>query len=219
MQAIFPFGRAAVVVVALCLAALSGQAQQVIFSNLGAGDSYDASLAYNVKGPAAFGERQYVANTFIPTGSDYQLSKIELPLALVGGVDQVDVRLMTDDGGLPGTTLESFTLTGLPADPGQMLTATSTLHPVLHQGTDYWCAITPAGDTQAHWFLNNTGSTGPCAENTLGLWALMDTPQTQGAFMVEGAPVRGILDTPEPGPLAVATGAILAGAAYRRRRR
>lgn len=110
------------------------------------------------------------------------------------GTNQVELWLMSDAGGAPGSIIESFSFTGAMGVLGQMnppLTAVSVLRPELQAGTQYWLiASAPAADTDAAWNLNNQGATGPLAFRwSGGAWGI--TSDTQGAFRIQ--------DIPEPG--------------------
>ena len=178
------------------------RSQQILFSNLGPQDAYDSGVSYAVRGPAAYGERQWIADRFTLADGVYRLDEAALPLIRDSGTDRMNLFLLSDAGGLPGMVLDTFTLTGIPSQSSALLSAYSTQHPLLTGGTAYWFGVTPTSDTEARWFLNSTGQLGPCAENSLGLWSAETPDPMQGAFQLSGVLVSGSA-TPEPGTWAL----------------
>jgi hypothetical protein len=107
-----------------------------------------------------------------------------------------------DAGGSPGTIIEGpINVTGLAAfvSGGSVITANSTLHPYLLEGTPYWLVAYAANaDTCAVWNWNSTGDTGTSTNlvfnnipSPTGPWS-PDPGDTRGAFEIDGNPA---LDT------------------------
>src|SRR5262249_48593365 len=76
----------------------------VIYNNLGPGDTYQTGVGWTLGLPGTY---QDVGNRFTPAGTSYTLDTIALALGYVTGTNAVDVALMTDAGGLPGLVIES----------------------------------------------------------------------------------------------------------------
>ena len=215
---------AAIIAVAAVLA-VAGQATAVpIFSTLGPGDSYHAWSGYDVGRPGYEWDRadQW---SFIET-KPYTLDSIEIVLKQVYsgcspvGANKIDVWLATDAGGVPGTLIEGWSFDGKLKIHPQILMGTSSLHPVLDPGTNYWLvASTPDGSTWAEWIKSDPADLG-VQDRKLGgsgSWQVY-TNITLGAFRINATPVEIPPVVPVPGALVLGSiGLGLLG--YFRRRR
>ena len=179
----------------ICLPASAG----VIYSNLGPGDSFAADGCTLGLGGGVCGYQFQAATSA-------NVTSIELVAFLVDGDTGLDVWLKSDNGGLPGTTLEHFQLAAgsLLAD-GKLFSLPSLLNPPLTSGSSYWLlATTTNPDAWATWNYTDPAVLGTSYffdgtdETTL-------SGETMGAFRVNGTSS----DIPEPGTLSM----LLAGAA------
>ena len=164
----------------------------VIFSNFGAGDSYQTNVGRTVGSPGDFAAAMYFD---APASSNYAFDGFDLAAWYVAGTDAITAQLMTSSGGLPGTTLESFSLTPSPY-PSSILSATSVLHPTLTAGGRYWLAVAPSDSTTwAAWNFADS-DTRDSAESYDGgaTWSLLPAVGN-GAFRIYGSPA---LPVPEP---------------------
>jgi len=102
-----------------------------------------------------------LAMGFTPS-STYMLDDIALAVELISGVNQLDVWLARDSGGLgPGAILESFhfgnAMSPYGSSLGSVLTATSAIHPLLQASTLYWLVadVPDVEGTEAAWILTS----------------------------------------------------------------
>lgn len=213
--------RNAIFVVVVTLLVISAQATGVpIYSTLGPGNSYDLYLGYDIGRPGYEWDR---GEQFTFGGPSYTLDSVEIVLEQVyidcipvGGLGMtVDVWLMTDAGGKPGTIIEGWSFDSLDISPNIFL-LNSAAHGVLTPGTPYWLvASTPDPGAEAEWLKSS-----PIVLGTHGRrldsdpWEIYNNI-TQGAFRINGTPVV----PPVPAPGAVILGGIgLALIGYLRRR-
>ena len=144
---------------------------EAIFSNLGAGDTYDCCQGWTVYGSSAPIATDR-ASPFVPD-NDYTLDSIELALTWLGSTNSAEVWLLSDDAGLPGDILESFLLTDFPpflSTDTALASATSTLHPLLVAGTQHWVATSASGSSDLSFNWNITGDTGLASRDNSGPW-------------------------------------------------
>lgn len=129
-------------------------ASLILYSSYGPGDTYGVSAA-----PIGFAN-QGQANYFIPADT-VELESIEVTLALAydGTAAPITFRLQADNAGLPGTVIETYTVT--PTDlfnstfrPPQTLNSLS--HPLLLANATYWVTATMTSGS-AFWFISPTG--------------------------------------------------------------
>jgi hypothetical protein len=169
----------------------------VIFSNLGAGDSFGITSGWVVGNRTTpFGSITLeIAAAFTPA-SDAVFSGADYPAELFDQPGDLTVALrVTGPSGTPDTALETFTVPA-PMLPS-LVSVQSSLNPVLNAGTEYWLDI--SSSTAAVWLDNDQGGRGPIAanENQLGFVLLTDfggNPPVQPAFRVNGDPL-GLSDT------------------------
>lgn len=174
--------------IAMLLAAASSFCKaDVVFSDLGPGNTYNCCLNWGIGIPPF---DTISAMSFTPSSS-FDLNQIDLGLTWLGNTNSVIVSLKSDSAGLPGATIESWTVSSLPS-PGSdhALVTVAPVSPVgLVGGQQYWIAAAPgASDTLAIWNWNVIGATGSYAQSLLG-GAFIGNNGTLGAFDVLGTPV------------------------------
>lgn len=174
---------------------------QVVFSNFGPGDTYIVLGGWGVlsAGPnVPFSSN--AGESFTP-GGNFRLERIEVAMGIAQGAEsfspnEVDVTLMTDEGGAPGTVIETlrFDNLGLSGSLLPPLAKDSVLRPVLTAGTRYWLvASAPVPDTLLVWHQNLINSigphacSGPCIGTQIGQWFIHN--DVQGAFRITGTPI------------------------------
>lgn len=184
-------------VLLICAAALPVQAG-VIVNTFGPGDAYDCCSGWTIGYP---GSAYVQGDAFTPAGN-VTLGMIELAVSLVSGSNELDVWLMSDAGGQPNATIESFHFSGAMGVFGNLnppLSANSALHPVLTGGTQYWLiASAPEANTWAAWNYNSIGALGLRALrwDTQPSWSVYQD-STLAAFRISSLET-GI---PEPGTM------------------
>ena len=196
----------------------------VVFTNLGSNNTYITNTFNVVRGATAdppFGSADQ-ANAFTVGSTDYVFSSAQVALdfcgggALLGckGTDQIDILLLSDASGLPGSVLETIPLSGIadigyPAS-GALVTANATAPVTLKANTAYWLGATVlAADSYFGWFVNNTGDHSFATRVNGGPWNPPNQPATlAAAFQINGTPV------PEPGGFCVVTIPLLMWGAY-----
>jgi hypothetical protein len=120
----------------------------------------------------------------------------------------MDLWLMSDLNGLPGSIFEAISLANVPIQSGgcppsciapPLTHASSLLHPTLLSNTSYWVVASVSADTTASFFENSTGDLG-VAQRSAGVWH--DFPSEPAvAFRVNGTVVAATV--PEPTSIAL----------------
>ncbi|HOD36485.1 MAG TPA: VPLPA-CTERM sorting domain-containing protein [Syntrophales bacterium] len=157
-----------VVLLAILIAAIfsvSPAHSELIYSSLGPGDSFTTTSALVVgtyeEGPPPL---TLVATqwgfSFTPS-IDATLDSIKFAAVYNNGINGLNVILMSDSAGVPGTALEAFNFTDL-FPTGTLYTATSLLHPVMNQATKYWVVLAPQDNGTFGWYEDDS-KTGPLA--------------------------------------------------------
>jgi hypothetical protein len=205
----------------VCLCALAAStpgdaAATVVFTNFGAGLSYDTSRG-NPVGNAFDGNTYAEASTFT-SANPFVFDSLLIALSCTAcpAADPFTVALSSDKSDQPGAAIESFAVLG--ASLGALgarnapLVFNSLLHPMLSAGTRYWITVIADAHDSVAWNLNSTGDAADQAVSVDGgaTW-FSPSGNTPGAFEVLSA-------VPEPGTVALA-GAGLAWLLVRRRHR
>jgi hypothetical protein len=169
-----------------------------VYSNFGAGNSYNCCNGYTESGAGSFtGFNALQAMAFTnATGQNLTLTQIDIADSFVAGNNSMTLNLYADNGGVPGAVLESWTVNNLP-DLGTCCTIETvfdSMGVVLQNGATYFLA--PASDnvTWEAWNWNTTAASGAGALSTDGgaTWA-------PGPYDPNGAfDVLGKATVPEP---------------------
>lgn len=196
----------------------SGHAAPV-FSNFGAGLSYETSLGNSV-GDDGFGDLLVEAASFEPL-STAATSSVQVALSAVQSASNlapVTVSLRSNASGLPNAVLESWSIgigsLGSFGVYNAPLILPSIANPMLTAGTLYWLVVSSQANDLIAWNLNNTGDTHHTASSIDGgasFFSSSATDLTPGAFQINSVP--------EPGTTAVLALGLLGGAVRRYRSR
>jgi hypothetical protein len=178
----------------------------VVYSNLGAGSSYDTSRG-NIIGNDLEGDNLAAAVEFSP-GSTVSFTSLRIALSCLGlgwCPDDFTVSLNADNSGAPGSVIESFvvdhTLLGLFGNNNTLFVFNSVLNPVLTATVPYWITVMSSLNDTVVWNWNNTSSTSATNSSVDGGSSWYDSSglATPGAFEVDGNP----LGVPEPGTVSL----------------
>ena len=176
----------------------------VVFSNLGPGNSFsNISTVFSGAG-SGFGQ-SVLAVGFTPSGN-FTLTQIGVGLTYAFGGNSAILSLDSSSGGLPDGTIESWTVSGLPVFPNT--TILQTVMPVstvsLVSGTQYWIVVGPgANSTNAGWNRSLIDFTSPRAGSFNGGSSFVPASFPPGALEVLGNPVGN--EVPEPTSLVLVT--------------
>jgi hypothetical protein len=177
-------------------------ADSTLYSNLGSpGNLYYCCEGWTISGTGTLGTAYAVGEEFQVTAGG-NVSQIDVGVGYVEGTNLFKVSLDADNGGLPGTVLDTWGNLASPQILGGCcglitISGISGLH--LSIGTNYWLVVAPEDVDSTLWgawnFSNST--TGYLASSTDGgmTWT-NDGVNPQGAFDVLGGST-----TPEPSSL------------------
>ena len=179
------------------------------------GDNYDTGYGATIMQNYS-GYDWSQGNAFTVSGNDYYLDRVSAALSWVDGVNKIDLQIWDDNGGLPGSILESWTFTNQMGSFGNNnppLVGVSTLSPVLYAGETYYViAYAPTGPQWSAFNMNDFGYRLPRAvsQDDQASWSVSDGDAA--AFRVEGTIV------PEPGLISLGGLLLGAGALWLRRK-
>jgi hypothetical protein len=133
----------------------------VIYSNLGAGGSYQCCIGFTIGGSASPVGFNRAAMPFTPS-SNSQLVQIDVALGHVVGTNAATVQLANDNAGFPGAVIRTWTVAFQPsfgATTTTLTTAGGALIPVA-AGHKYWVIIQAlsGSNTWDAWNLNSTSA-------------------------------------------------------------
>jgi hypothetical protein len=189
-------GRNLLVVVVLLLSSPNIRGE-VVFSNLGPGDSVASLSSLLITGPDADlsglhpGNFDAAVAFTVNQAQGYTLDTVEVPLALWEGANSIAIRLYADNGGLPGIELGSRDLGAIPSAATLLTADFHTQSITLLPGASYWLAADTGQDTVVHWHFNEIGQLG-IAYRTAGPWISQMGVQTTPALRINGTAVPEI---------------------------
>lgn len=138
----------------------------------------------------------FIGQSFTTAGT-YTFQSIDLPFRMAAETDQFQVNLRSSTAGLPGSVIESFTVTNaFGASTSGLYQLTSSLSPILNPGT-YFITVEGLADGAGRWLLNTGANTGQNVVSVDGGGIWSPFTDTLGALRVSGAQV-----VPEPATMA-----------------
>lgn len=172
----------------------------VVFSDLGAGNSYQANAGWTVSGLGSPSGVMAFAAQFTSPGN-YTVSQIDVALTTINGNGVMPVILYSDSGDALGSNIGSVSFipdSGLPSFGST--SSALTLFPggaavTLSAGAKYWIYMDPGPGAYDEWNFNSVGATGLIASSSLGY----ANGQILPAFDVLGTPIG--VGIPEPAAL------------------
>ena len=187
----------------------------VIFSDLGAGNSYNCCVGFTISGPSSIpGFYAAQGDGFISPGP-YNVTQIDIALTNASGTNEADISLWTNVGGLPGAILGNWTVTNQLhfGSTSNALTSISGITGItLTSGGSYYLIAAPIdADTWDAFNENITGAGGPHVQNLGSGFTGGCCTATIGAFDVLG-------EVPEPSTLAILGVGLVSFGLIRRRR-
>jgi hypothetical protein len=147
------------------------KSKPVIFSNIGY--DYPKGLYFccyggTISGPKSeLDEQVWDAVAFTPSKSG-TVSEVEVGVGYFAGTNGVNIGVYSDSGGVPGTSLYSKDVTGLPNGGGCCTTQTLKVKGVsVTAGTQYWVVISTDSNNDdffGFWNYNSTDQVDPVTE-------------------------------------------------------
>jgi hypothetical protein len=132
-----------------------GKKFPVIYSNIATKypkGPYYPYYGLTVAGPTSQIGLVETAVAFTPA-SNATVSEIEAAVGFIEGVNGAVLSIYSDAGGLPGSSLGDFKVSGLPTfgDCCEIATTTATKHLALAAGTQYWLVISTDTKESTTW--------------------------------------------------------------------
>jgi hypothetical protein len=178
----------------------------IVFSTYAPGATYDPIAAYTV------GMGYTTGNLFQPSMSG-KLTEIDLALGHYPGTqdDIVNIQLMTDNNGAPGSLLEAFTVqaTSPFGTQGTVVPALSVAQPILDADQAYWLLMTSDAQSNNPWYYNTLNVTGLVWSSWNNGTFFPDSPMA--TFTVFDSEIYA----PEPSSFALVVCALCLGVAVR----
>lgn len=190
----------------LTVAACLGLNAGVIYTDFGAGQSYNTGVGISL------GASRSIAAPFDPTTTGV-LQQLDIALENNGASQPLSIMLETDASGPSGTVLDSWSVpaANIPVGPA-IDTFTSTLNPTLNSGTLYWVVLSSSDPSNDYAWMDNDIAKHGISINTGSGWA-NNSDTTTPAFELDTA------STPEPSTFLLGGLGFMTMAGLLRRRR
>jgi hypothetical protein len=164
----------------------------VIHNNFGPSYGYNCCTGWTASESGSAPGLYRAANAFVPATSAW-VTQIDVALSNNSGTNNATISLASDNGGVPGTILGSWSVANQPHFGSLSCCVVATVHTSrmipLGAGGQFWLIVdggpNVANNTWDAWNWNTTGDTGLDAYNHGAGWVLQPA-QTLGAFDVIG---------------------------------
>lgn len=157
---------------------------EIVFDNM-PGDVYQTNSGHVLSVGAPVNADNDQGEGFSPSATG-NLTDVWLAVGIFQGLNELDVWLFDDAGGVPGNIMHTMHFSG---EMGPFPGANPPLHwtgngPLIEVGSQYWLIASATGpDALAAWNFNSIGDVGPHVGRVdMGNWSPSDT--TRGAFRI-----------------------------------
>ena len=200
----YHLGKVALTAILVLGSSISAEANVVLYSTFGPGDSYNCCQGTTVSGAASISGYNALGQQFsVPVTAT--VSTIELALFVFNSPfisrpvdDSLQIALNADNGGRPGSILESYVIGNLPFVPAQIVEIASTTKTLLLSDKFYWITAVPLTDTTTGGWNDSlpivTGLSIQSNDPNFATGTPGDFSTGQGAFRITGT-------IPEPATL------------------
>lgn len=135
----------------LMLAIPSVNASTIVFNTFGLDDAYNPSYALYATGPSSPYGKITSAASFTPSMSG-TVSDIWIAVLKESGLNFLQIALMDDSSGQPGSILETWTISGQLGSYGNPLPhVTGAGTTAISKGVTYWLVLSATENTAAYW--------------------------------------------------------------------
>ena len=145
---------------ALLVVALSRiAAADTIYATVGAdgGPINNGPWAYLIGGPLGLQQGDF----FVPSATA-RVGSLRAPLGWISGLNSIQIQLLTDFGGKPGSVIDTFSFFNLPTYENTAIrslqSANSTLRPQLMAGVTYWLLAIAPVNSSLGWYMGASES-------------------------------------------------------------
>lgn len=158
----------------------------VIYSTIPVSNTFNLTYAFAFGGPSSpWGEIDLGARFTVPSVTDLYVDTIDLAFDSYSVSAVVDVEIMTDNSGKPGTVLQTAQLTA-PNDAA-VVTADFANSLALTVGSSYWVCVSTQSNGQVLWKYASPALTGNC-RYTRDHWQTSSGYSDMPAFRLNGVP-------------------------------
>jgi|GEM_PF-4850281 len=188
-------------------------AQTIAYNNLDASGGFTYGTGATVSGSNSAVGTAYSSGFDFVSGASGMLTDIKVGYSYVAGVNLENFDLYTDNGGVLGTDLGTFSASSPNASGGAIpLTDISVTNgPMLNAGSTYWL-VASAGDPTnfSYWNFNDTGVTGTEYQSANGVGNYFSNQST-------GSMELTVQSVPAPASIAILALGVIGLISLRRR--
>jgi hypothetical protein len=194
---------------AILLLGSAARSEVIIFDTFGPGGAYDFLVGSTISGPDnalgppfAGDTDQGFAFTAPFTGV---LSEATVAVGHISGINRIDFSIRSDEGGIPGSVLETFSLENLGTFGAPNVPRTVAVSTAITAGNTYWMTASAPDDGFMAWNLS-LDAIGTIAISGDGGENWFVTPASVQAVSL----AMELIDVPEPGGATLLLAAVAA---------